>query len=184
MRTFSPGLDNLGLGRVLTDFGASWLALGGGLLGASFGLGSGFLSLGAHDLLQAQRKGAACFGIDKHQAKESNAGHHGLIDTGEKAVETKGLLPGFGDDDLIASKNVDIIRVKEVLAKEAPEELCSKKRGGKEALNGAVAGAVASPASDAGHRDAAGHGQEGEGDVAQLADGSRRETRGETLEQC
>jgi hypothetical protein len=96
---------DLGLGLVLRTFGASGLALGGGLLGGlgrSFGFGSSFLSLGAHDLLQAQRTSAARCGADERQAKERHPRHRLLQDTREEAVKAEGLLAGFGDDDLIA----------------------------------------------------------------------------------
>ncbi len=166
---------------------ASRSALGGwllGLLGGGFGFGGSLLSLGAHNLLEAEGKGAARCGTDERQAEEGDAGHGFLIDGGEEAVEAEGFLASFGDDDLIASEDVDIVRLDEMLAREAPEELWPGDDGSEEALNGAVAGALATPAGDAGHGHTASHGQEGEDDVAQLANGGRRQTWLETVEQC
>src|SRR5690349_11845576 len=76
----------------------------------------------------------------------------------------------------IASQDVDIVRLEEVVAKDQPEELWPGDDCGKEALHSVVAGTVATPASNAGHGDTAGHGQEGQGDAAQLAYRSRRQT--------
>ncbi len=71
------------------------------LLGGGFGFGSSLLGRGAHDLLQAARKGAAGVGTDAGQTKERNARHSVPQDTREEAVETKGLLASLGHHDLI-----------------------------------------------------------------------------------
>lgn len=94
-------------------------------LGSDFGLGGSFLGLSAHNLLQVERKGATRFGADKGQAKERNAGHSFLKNTRDEAAEAGGLLAGFGDD-LIASQDVDIVGLEQMLANEEPEESCPR----------------------------------------------------------
>ncbi len=94
------------------------------------------------------------------------------------------MLAGFGDDDLIAREDVDIVGLAELLAREAPEDLWPGDGGGKEALHGAVASAIATPAGDAGHRHAAGHREERTGNPAHLAYRGRGQTGLETMEQC
>ena len=54
--------------------------------------------------------------------------------------------------------------------------------GDEEALNGAVAGAVVTPAGDVSHGDAAGHAEEGQDDAVQLAERGCTQTGLETLE--
>lgn len=93
-----------------------------------------------------------------------------MEDGGEEAVEAEGLRASLGDDDLIASEDVDIVGVEEMVASEEPEEVRPRDGSGEEALHGAVAGAVAAPAGDAGHGDAAGHGQERESDAAEVTE--------------
>ncbi len=95
-----------------------------------------------------------------------------------------GGLAGFGHDDLVASEQIDIIGLEEMLAKEAPEELHPGEGGGEEALDGAIAATVATPAGDAQHRDAAGHGQHAKDTAAQLTGGGRSDPRLEAEEQC
>jgi len=95
-----------------------------------------------------------------------------------------GGLAGFGHDDLIASKKIDVISLEEMVAKEVPEELRPGEGGGEEALNGALAATVASPARDPQHRDAARHGQHAKGNVAQLTGGGRSDPGLEADEQC
>jgi hypothetical protein len=56
------------------------------------------------------------------------------------------VLAGFGDDDLVASKKIEIIGLEEMLPQEAPEELCPGEGRGEEALDGAIAAAVTTPA--------------------------------------
>jgi hypothetical protein len=141
-------------------------------------------SRGTHHLLQAQRKGAARFGADERQAEEGNAGHRFLQDAREEAVETEGPLAGFGDDDLIASQDVDVVILEVMLLKDEPEEVCPGKDSSKEALDSAVPGAIATPARDAGHGDAASHGQERQGDEVEVAQRGWAQAGVETLEQC
>ncbi len=99
-------------------------------------------------------------------------------------VKTEGCLASFGDDGFIASKKIDIVRVKEVVEKEEPEELRPGNEGGEEALNGAIAGIFASPAGDAGHSDTTSHGQHGQNDVAELAKRGWCQRHVEAVEQC
>ena len=177
----------LSLGLGLTAFGSSGLALGDGLLGllcSSFGFGGSFLGLTAYHLLQAHRKSAARFGGDECQAKESNPRHSLLKDRGEEAVEAEGPLASFGDDDLIASQDVDIILLEVMGAKEQPEDVCPGEQSSEQALDGAVASAVATPARDASHGDAAGHGEKGQGDEMEVAERGGGQSGLETLEQC
>ena len=71
-----------------------------------------------------------------------------------------------------------------MLAAEEPEALCPREQGSEEALNGAVAGASATPARDAGHGDATSHGQERHGNETQLAQCGCAQTGLEAFEQC
>ena len=177
----------LGLGLGLGAFGASGLALVSGrlgLLGSSFGFGGSFLFLGAHNLLQAERKSAASFGGDEGQGEESDPRHSFLIDGGEEAVEAEGVLASFGDDDFIASQDVDIVGLEVMVAKEEPEDMWPGEDSSEEALDGAIAGAVAAPAGDASHGDATGHGQKSESDAAEVGKRGSGESRLEAGEQC
>ena len=71
-----------------------------------------------------------------------------------------------------------------MLAREQPEDRWPSDGGGEEALHGAVAGAVTTPAGDTSHGHAAAHAQERYDDAAHLANGSRCQRWVETLEQC
>ena len=95
-----------------------------------------------------------------------------------------GALASFGDDNLVASKEIDIIGLEQMLTKEAPEELRPGQGGSEETLDGAIAAAVARPARNAQHRDPPGHGQDGQGNAVQLARRGCGQTRVEAVEQC
>ncbi len=113
-----------------------------------------------------------------------NARHSFLKNTGEEAVEAEGLLASLADDDLIVSQAVGIVGLEQMRAKEELEELSPRERRSKEALDGAVASAGLTPASDAGHGDATGHRQKRQGDVVEVAQRGWCENRVETGEQC
>ena len=94
------------------------------------------------------------------------------------------VLAGFGHDDLVASQQIDIIGLEEMLTKETPVELRPGEGRGEEALDGAIASAVPTPARDAQHRNTAGHGEHATDKVAQLPGGSRPDPGLEAAEQC
>ena len=84
------------------------------------------------------------------------------------------MLAGFGDDRFITGEQIDIVGLEEVGAKEQPEQGRPGQDGGEKALNRAIAAARPGPARDAEHGDATGHGQQGQRDTAELADGRHR----------
>ncbi len=175
-------LDALQLGRqarrgfslVAAALGPSRLARGRGreaIFGAAVSLTDGFLLWSAHDLFGAQRKGAAGFRTKQGQAEKGEAGHRFLIEAREEAVQAVRFLAGFGHDHLIPGQQIDIIFSEEMLAKEEPGDRGPGNGGGKEALHGTIAAAAVGPAGDTQHGDAPGHGQQGQGNDAQLAGG-------------
>ncbi len=90
------------------------------------------------------------------------------------------MFAGFGDDGFIASEQIDIVTLEELGAKEQPEQSRPGDDGDEKALHGAIAGAVASPARDAEHGDAPGHGEQGRHDTSELTDGGQADLRPET----
>ena len=52
--------------------------------------------------------------LTRAKLKKATLGTVFWREPGEEAVEAKGFLASFGDDDLIASEDVDIIRLKEM----------------------------------------------------------------------
>jgi hypothetical protein len=179
------GLVSLGL--VLAAFGPTWLALGAsglGLFRRRFGFARRFLGVRAHHLVHAEGKGAALRGADQCQAKKGQPGHRFLGEAGEEAIEAEGLLARLGDHDLIPHQQIDVVGLEKVLAKEAPKELRPREGGGEKALHGAVTPARTGPARDAQHGDPARHGQEGQGNPTQLADGRHGQAGLEAEEQC
>ena len=71
-----------------------------------------------------------------------------------------------------------------MLPKEHPKEHGPSNDRLKEALDGAIAAAGASPARYPHHGDPTAHGQQGPDDPAQLPDGRGLEVRAETLYGC
>jgi len=139
-------------------------------------------------LLDADGEGAPVFGADESQAKEGQARHRAPVDAGEEAVHAKGGCPsgvaGFGHNHFVASEEIDIVGAEEMLAKEEAEELRPGDGGGEEALDGAIAGAVATPARDPQHGHPPRHGQEGCGNAAEVAHGGDGHTGLKTEHQC
>ncbi len=128
-------------------------------------------------MFDADGKGAAVLGADEGQAKEGQTGHRVLVDGREEAVESKGVLAGFGHDNLITGQEIDILGAEEMLAKEEDEHLRPGDDGGEEALDGAIAGTFATPARDAKHGDPTSHSQEGKGNAAEVGHGGDSQTR-------
>jgi hypothetical protein len=176
------GLDVLQFGRergrylgfIVTAWAAAAAAFSGGrrgLLRRDFGAAGGFLFGSPNDLVQAQGKGAPGLSADQGQAEKREAGDEFLIETGEKAVEAMRMLAGFGDDDLIASEDIDLGGFVEMVAKEEPKHARPREGRGKEALHRAIATAGARPAGEAAHGDAPRERQDGHDNVTELPGG-------------
>src|SRR5262249_26252478 len=101
----------------------------------------------------------------------------------KEAVETGGVLAGFGHDRFIASQQIDIVGVEEVRAKEQPEQSGPGEDGGEKALHGAIAAALCGPTRDAEHGDATGHGQYSQRDAPKLVDSRHRNVRLKTKQE-
>ena len=137
------------------------------------GLGGLFLGTAQH-LLDSNGKRATLLRADEREREEGQTRNALAIETGKEAIKARGVLAGFGDDRFIAGKQIDIISLEQVAAEEQSEEGGPGQRGGKKALDSAIAAARSSPARDAQHGDATGHGQHGQRDMAELANGRHR----------
>jgi hypothetical protein len=67
---------------------------------------------------------------------------------------------GFGDDDVIARDEVDVIGTVQMVPEEDPKQDTPREDRGEKALDRAVAAACARPARHAEHGDTSGHHQE------------------------
>ena len=175
------------LGVFLLPFGRPGRRCGSGalrLLGGRFGLAGGLLRVAAHHLLDAHRKRPPFLDAHQGEGEEGQPWHRLAVQAGEEPIEAMGVLAGFGDDDFIASDEVDISRAVHMLTKEHPKQHRPRDDGGEKALDGAIAAAFAGPAGDAQHRDASGHHQQGKGYPTQSAVGRRRDMGSEALEKC
>ena len=155
-----------------------------GLLGVRFGLAGGLFRVAAHHLLDAHRKRPPFLDTHQGQGEEGEPWHRLAVQAGEETIEAMGALAGFGDDDFIASDEVDIVRAVHMLTKEHPKQHRPRDDGGEQALDGAIAPAFAGPAGEAQHGDASGHDQQGKSYPTQSAVGRRRDMGSEALEKC
>src|SRR5215213_5743876 len=162
-------------------FGTTQLAFGGWFGG--FGSLGGFLLHAAHDLFERDRKGAALFGTDQREGEEGQTWYRLAIQRGKEAVETGGVLAGFGHDGFIASQQIVIIRVEEMRAKKQPQEIGPGDDGREKALHSAIAAARSAPARDAEHGDATGHGEQGWHDARELTNSGQGDLRLETQQE-
>ena len=137
----------------------------------------GFFLRGAQDLLDGDGKRAPRFGADQRQGETCQSRHGFAIQTGKEAIQARRVLAGFGDNRFITAEQIDLISAEEMGAKEQPEHTGPGDAGMEQALDGALAAAIARPASNAAHGDAPGHGQHGQRDSAALADGGQRDLR-------
>ncbi len=87
------------------------------------------------------------------------------------------MLASFGHDGFITGEEIDIVLVEQMRTKEEPEQGSPGDDGGEKALDGAITAAICGPAGDAEHGDATGHGQHGQRDAVELADGRHRHLR-------
>jgi hypothetical protein len=124
----------------------------------------------AHHLLDLDGKRPTVFGADQRQGEEREARHTLAIQAGKEAVQSMGVLAGFGHDRFITAEQIDIVSLEKVGPKEEPEQRGPRQDGGEEAVDGPIAAASASPAGDPQHGDTTGHGQHGQRDAAELAD--------------
>ncbi len=175
-----------GFGDVGAAFGSTGLAFGscggrafGGGLGAC---GRAFFWRAQH-LFDGDRKRFAVGGADQREGKEGQARHRFAIQTGKEAVEAGRVFARFGHDGFITANEIDMVGAQEMGAKEEPEERGPGKGSMKEPLDGAIAAAVARPAGDAQHGDTAGHGEHGQRDSTELADGGQGKLRLETQQE-
>jgi hypothetical protein len=155
-----------------------------GRLGSRFGLASGLFRIAADDLLDAHRKRPPFLDAHQGEREEGKPWYWLAVQAGEEPIEAMGVLAGFRDDDFIARDEVDISRAVHMLTKEYPKQHRPGQDSGKEALDGAIAAAFASPARDAQHRDASSHHQQGQGYPTQAVVGRRGDMGSEALEKC
>src|SRR5712691_5073862 len=89
-----------------TTLGAWRLAL----LGGRFGLAGGLLCVAAHHLLDAHGKRTPLLDTHQRQCEKGQPWHRLAVQACKETIEAIGSLAGFGDDDFIASDQVDLIR--------------------------------------------------------------------------
>ena len=94
------------------------------------------------------------------------------------------MLARFGHHHFVASQQVDLIWMADMLTKEHPQQQGPWECLGEHALDGAVTPALARPTGEAQHRDPARHHPHGPSQPTQLAQGRRRHMRAEALERC
>lgn len=74
--------------------------------------------------------------------KERQAGDHLLLQRREKVIRAVGLLSGFAVHTFIACQNVDLLFLKQDLAKELPQDLRPGNDRIVKTLDGAAEGAA------------------------------------------
>ena len=94
------------------------------------------------------------------------------------------MLAGFRDDDVIASRQIDIIRAVHMVTEEHPKQDGPWHDRGEKALDGPIAPAFARPAGEAQHRHASRHHQQRHSNPAQLAPSRRWQRGSQALEEC
>jgi hypothetical protein len=94
------------------------------------------------------------------------------------------MFAGFGDDDLIANQQVDLIWTVDMLTKEHPKQHGPRESLGEKTLDGAVTPAFARPAGEPEHRNPARHHQHGQSNPTQVAQSRGCSRALEALEKC
>src|SRR5262249_985529 len=113
--------------RVVGDSGVKVLAALGlfllplGRPGRRFGLSGSLLHVAAHHLLDAQWKRAP--GLDTHerQREEGQPGDGLAIQARKEPIQAMRARAGFGDDDVIARDEVDVIGTVQMVPEEDPK---------------------------------------------------------------
>ena len=116
-----------------------------GFFGLLFDFTSRLFFFAAHRLLHVHWVGVPLVHTHQGKDKERQTGDHLLLQPREKMIQSIGLLPGFAGHTFITRQNVDLLFLKQGLAKELPQDLRPGNNRVVKTLDGAVAAACSSP---------------------------------------
>ena len=112
-------LLRLPFGRPGFRLGTGWF----GFLGLLFGLAGGFFFFRADHLFHTDRIRASLLSANQGQREKGQPWNRFLLQTGEKVIQTVGLLAGFGHHTFISCQQVGVLAIQQMLTKECPEYL-------------------------------------------------------------